>query len=167
MTSEHFDIISDSPINDPTIIAKNAVNIATGGDNDYLQRLLENKIRGKKKKYKSIPIRELLHQKKYNEIEETLKDEIDVSQQNTSELFENQSMHRITNVPQDISKWIINTILDEKLQYRKVQEKSDRWKIFNGILAIILPILTPLATNLLQYYITNKCSPTSTNSTSP
>jgi hypothetical protein len=118
---------------------------------------LENKIKGKKKKYKSTPIKELIQRKKYKTIEKTLKEDIDISQQNTSDILDKQKIIQNKIVPQDISKWIINTILDEKLQYRKIQERSDKWKIINGILAVILPILTPIITNLMQYYLTNEC----------
>jgi hypothetical protein len=160
MDEQKINVECDNIFNkDSEIIAKTAIRMALGCDNEYLQRLLENKIRGKKKKYKSIPIKELVYKKNYSSVEKTLQDEIDNVQNNSSGILD--SDNKQITIPQDISKWIINTILNEKLQYRKVLENSDKWKIINGILAITLPIITPIITSLIQYYFTCNCNSSS------
>lgn len=55
---------------------------------------------------------------------------------------------------QAVSSWIVNTILEEKLNYREVQEKAERRKTLYGLLATILPIITPVVTGVMQYYLT-------------
>jgi len=49
-----------------------------------------------------------------------------------------------------VTSWIINTLLQEKLKDRKGKENADFWKYVNGILAVLLPI----ATGLIEYYLT-------------
>ena len=56
-------------------------------------------------------------------------------------------MFRTSLVP-----WVLNTVLQEKLKDREGKENSDYWKYINGGLAIALP----LATALLQYFLTGK-----------
>lgn len=53
---------------------------------------------------------------------------------------------------QYVSSWVINTILQEKLNYREVQEKAERRKNINAILATILPIVSPIVVELIRYY---------------
>jgi len=62
---------------------------------------------------------------------------------------------------QVMSKWIINTILQEKLAYREVLERSEKWKTINGILAGVLPIVSAAIVEIITYYInknTQSCS---------
>lgn len=60
---------------------------------------------------------------------------------------------------QILSSWIINTLLQEKLNCREAREESDKWKNLNGILALVLPIIAGVVTGLMEHYIgTCNCS---------
>lgn len=161
-----LEVICSTPANDqtPASLARTAVKLVLGTDNTYLQKLLEDRIKGINKKYKSVPIIEIFKPQDYSDVEDALENSILVYQSraiDTLTIFEKNALIEDSpvEVPQDVSKWVIDNILDEKLKYRKVREKSDKWKIINGILAIVLPIITPIITGLLQKYLTKtNCS---------
>jgi hypothetical protein len=192
-------------------MAKEAVKIVLGKENEYVERLLINKLFGVSKNYSFTPLSELVPPQH----RETLKKELNVDTRitqkkainalvksksssddsnkdtNTDKKDENNDTTKeekaneptkpttqhvivdvggmITNLPdnveivngtvdvsdnQAISSWIVNTILEEKLNYREVQEKAERRKTLYGLLATVLPIITPVITGVIQYYLT-------------
>lgn len=206
-------------------VAKVAVKLALGEENDYVQRLLANKLEGREKKYKTTPVTELLLKPDRTMLKRNLTQAVNITQQkaidalcepsNASEGLDS-SQHKlclkktlslqgipsneqqptvttqtphvivdigsfitIPNVPQKtdqnttnpatndtqpvidlsnnqaVSSWVINTLLQEKLNYREVQEKAEKWKNINGILALVLPLVSAVITGLLQHYLTN------------
>jgi len=68
------------------------------------------------------------------------------------EVVENSPLLPDANSQQALSSWVLNTVLQEKLKDREVGDNSKYWKYINGTLALILP----LATGLLQYFLTGK-----------
>lgn len=159
MTVENGEV---EEIND---LARLAVRSVIGSDNMYLERLLTAQLEGKNKKYKSTPIMEIIRSNDRDSIKKELSDTLTISKSVATEALREQIRSRNiglakTFTPQDymnnqaISCWVINSILQEKLNYREVREKSDKWKIINGVLAVILPIIVPAMTGILQYYIT-------------
>lgn len=140
-------------------LAKHAIQLIIGSDNEYLQKLLTDKLEGKIKDYSSVPVIELFKNIDRQPIKETLTNAISTLQPVVVDaLVKNPT--DINNI-QPIASWILNTILQEKLNYREVRETSDKWKNINGILAIVLPIVLPIITNLLQYFLFNKYSQSS------
>lgn len=212
-------------------VAKVAVQLALGEENDYVQRLLANKLEGRKKKYKATPIIELLSKPDRTNIKRNLTQAVNITQQKAIDVLcepsnDSESPQRklclksTLNIPkvqsnvqqpstsattqnpphvivdvgsfiansnnandpqkktepdetnvssvntepvidlsnsQAVSSWVINTLLQEKLNYREVQEKAEKWKNINGILALVLPLVSAVVTGLLEYYLTNGC----------
>jgi hypothetical protein len=224
-------------------VARVAVQLALGEENEYVQRLLANKLEGRKKKYKATPIIELLSKPDRTNIKRNLTQAVNITQQKAIDTLCEQSndseypqrklcLKSTINIPkvqsdvqqpstsataqnpphvivdvgsfiassdnaidpqkktepdetnassinmepnkpntssvntepvidlsnnQAVSSWVINTLLQEKLNYREVQEKAEKWKNINGILALILPLVSAVVTGLLEYYLTNGC----------
>ena len=209
-------------------VAKMAVKVALGEDNDYLQRLLVSKLENTKKKYSNTNIIELLNPFKHNEIAKKLKSDVDATQKKaldvlcektndlllksyaelinstitlkslklhdarptetslptTTSVASHPPTHVIIDVGEAIeqsenypttpdehgydtkqtidlsgnravSSWVINTLLYEKLNYRYVQLRAERWKYINGILAAVLPIIATVVAGVVGYYLPN------------
>jgi len=60
-----------------------------------------------------------------------------------------QESQSILEKTQSVNKWIMDSVLQEKLKDRETRLNSDYWKYINGGLAIILPVVT----GLVQYFI--------------
>jgi hypothetical protein len=71
--------------------------------------------------------------------------------QNTNASSREQPVIDLSN-SQSVSSWVINTLLEEKLKYREVQERSDKWKNINAILAITLPLITATISGIIGHY---------------
>lgn len=211
-------------------VAKIAVKLALGEENDYIQRLLVNKLEGREKKYKATPVTELLLKPDRTILKRNLTQAVNITQQKAIDVLcepsdeSDSSQHKLclkqaislqntssdvqpqstptsttapnphvivdigsfiadsnnttvpqkktdptdTNAPsadtqpvidlsnnQAVSSWVINTLLQEKLNYREVQEKAEKWKNINGILALVLPLVSAVITGLLEYYLSN------------
>lgn len=148
-------------------MAKQAIQLVLGTDNDYLQRLLTNKLEGREKKYKRIPLTKIVHRGDRSQLRETLSNATTVAQKNAVDVLvgnelvdiedqtEPQSSNDTKN--QAVTSWVLNTVLQEKLKDREARESSDYWKYINGGLAIILPIITGLADHFLTSYF-GKCN---------
>jgi hypothetical protein len=152
-------------------ISQTAVKLILGKENQYIQNLLTNRLEGIPKSYTSTPVSELVSPPNRNDIKNTLNQSIEISQQSVVDLLKNNNISSpllrqpVAGGPllqsgwiggeaqNSIAQWIINVILQEKLNYREVRETSDRWKNCNGILAIVLPIIVPVITGILQHYI--------------
>lgn len=128
-----------------------------------MQRLLVNRIDRIKKEYKSTTFKEVISPPDYSDVKNSLEQYISISQPIAMKVVEEHTQDRVDakletidiNDTQALSSWIMNVILQEKLEYRTVQTSTDRWKTFNGFLAGILPIITPLIVGLLQKYLTS------------
>lgn len=157
--------IENGEVNEYRNIAKQAVKSVLGSDNDYLERLLAQQLEGSVKKYKSASLMEIIRSPDRSQVKNELAQSIEVARSTAigalkEQLNMKESGLARTFTPEDymntqaISNWIMNTVLQEKLNYREVREKSDKWKTINGILATILPIVVPVITGFIQYYIT-------------
>lgn len=229
-----------SIIADAKEVAQTAVKIVLGDDNEYVERLLINKIVGVKKQYSSPTLPQLLRQPSRTQLKESLSSAVNVTQQKALETLCEQQIvgtprsvrlrqdlktprqlssiisksqpimsnsrsgleivaSNSKNIPissdklctqitqridqnivcpdknilntshqeninsvvdeqidlgvnQSVSSWVVNTLLQEKLNYRELQEHAEKWKNINGILALVLPIVTPVIVGLIQYY---------------
>jgi hypothetical protein len=134
---------ADGP--DKTEMAKQAIQMVLGSNNDYLMRLLVDKLDGKERTFKRIPLSQLVHGKDRDELRQQLSAKTSEAQKAVVEKFTtNQG-----NTLQAVSSWLLNTVLTEKLKDREVRESSDYWKYVNGFLAVILPV----GVGLLQHYL--------------
>jgi Asp-tRNA(Asn)/Glu-tRNA(Gln) amidotransferase B subunit len=156
------------------IVAKKAVEFVLGKDNDYVERLLIDRLCGHNKDYTYTPITELIPPQKRDELKKELSADVEISQKKAITKLNKTlppSQHVIVDIggmlpkqegldnatidvsdDQSVSSWIVNTLLQEKLNYREVQESAERKKTFNGTLAVILPIITPIIVSLIQHY---------------
>jgi len=173
-------------------LAKKAVKLVLGKENDYVEKLLTNQIEGNNKQYNFTPLTELIPPQDRSELKQELSKAIDDSKQKAVSVIEKLSEtksdatssnnaqpsthHVIVDIggmipnidntletvdlsgSQSVSSWVVNTLLQEKLNYREVQEKAERWKNINAILATILPIVSPIAVELIRYYFFNSDS---------
>jgi hypothetical protein len=62
-------------------VAKIAVRLALGEENDYIQRLLVNKLEGREKKYKATPVTELLLKPDRTILKRNLTQAVNITQQ--------------------------------------------------------------------------------------
>ena len=155
----------ESKVSDSHKLAKQAVRLTLGEGNDYLERMLARRIDGKQTNPKIIPI---------HRIPETTNRAILRTFLAAKAQQEQQAAHKFLSSRQDtaadegspenleqnpsVTRWILNAVLDEKLKDREVRENSDYWKYINGTLALLLPI----ATSLIQYFLThNSCDDSS------
>jgi len=152
-------------------IAKKAVVSVLGQENEYVQRLLTNQIDNVEKKYSSVPLSEIIRNIDHSEVKKTLKESINNLQPTAidvikTNLVSEKNSLSLDNSIQSVSSWIINSLLHEKIKYREIREKSERWKYINGTLAIVLPILSSLTVGLIQNYTQSPmCSIIITNTT--
>jgi hypothetical protein len=126
-----------------------------GKDNAYLEKLLIDKLDGVTHTKKRIPLSKLVGKVNRHQIRTVLEQDINESQKKVSRhLHKSHGCTDIDNLSpiaaSDISTWVLNTVLHEKLKEREVRESADYWKYINGILALVLPIVT----GVVQYYIT-------------
>jgi hypothetical protein len=139
-------------------IARQAVRSALGTDNEYLQRLLSQQLEGVHKKYKSASLKEIIRPADRENIKKELAQSIEVAKSTAVGVLKEQLNMKETGLSatgtpldasniQAISNWIMNTV-------REVREQSDKWKTINGVLATVLPIVIPVITGFIQYYIT-------------
>lgn len=173
-------------------LARAAILLSLGEDNQYLQKLLVNKLENIPKTYTSIPISELIANTDRTRLHLLLDSAVNamqakavtalnepVTQTNEplkqfcvkpyhpSDLIDTASTQEQTSTTpsidlgkcQSISSWVINTILQEKLNCREVHETSEKWKNINGILVVILPLITAVASGLIAHYLpsNNSC----------
>lgn len=157
-------------------VAKVAVTLALGEENDYVQRLLVNKLEGREKKYKSTPITELLLKPDRTILKKNLIQAINITQKKVIDVLCKHSEESSISTDSDhvfipqidnaqpvidmsnnqaVSSWIINTLLQEKINYRELQEKAEKWQNINGILALVLPLISAIITGLLEHYLSN------------
>jgi hypothetical protein len=172
---------------DITKMAKEAVKLVLGKENEYVERLLVDKLFGVSKEYSFTPLSELVPPQHRDELKKELVEDTKNTQnkavkvltkvtQPESDNTLSTTQHvivdvgsMITNLPdnvesvngivdvsdnQAISSWIVNIILQEKLNYREVQEKAERRKTLYGVIASVLPFITPFITGVIQYYLT-------------
>jgi len=140
-----------------TELAKKAVHAALGEDNDYLERLLTRRLEGKTTTPKIIPIHRIPQTSGRERLKAHLAAKTEKAQKDSLDLLSGQQGESSSSQAhsQTMSKWVLNAVLDEKLKDREVRENSDYWKYINGILVIVLPVIT----NLVQYYMTHhNCS---------
>ena len=80
-----------------------------------------------------------------------------ISNSTTNTLQGNGNNQQVIDVSnnQAVSSWVVNTLLQEKLNYREVQERAEKWKNINGILALIFPIISAVVTGVVQHYLTS------------
>jgi len=134
------------PRADSDVIVQRAIQTVLGSDNEYLQRLLTDRLEGKEKTYKRIQLSKLVNSDR-KELKTTLSNAVESSQKVAVDaLTQGQSDN------QAISSWVINTVLHEKLKDHETRESADYWKYINGILALVLPI----ATGVIEYFLTSK-----------
>ena len=153
-------------------LAQYAIRHVLGKENDYLQRLLTARLHGHKKTAKIIPLSKVIKPANRDEVKQMLDGEVHETQKAAVEVLfekivtdlekkegvvsrEEETSPDTTNgieKEKAISSWVLNTVLQEKLKDREVRENSDYWKYINGALAFLLP----LATGLIQHYLTNK-----------
>jgi hypothetical protein len=166
-------------------IAKHSVKTVLGKENEYVERLLINKLFGHNKEYRFTPLSELIPPIQRTNLEKIIQMDVENAQKKVVEVLDNTytfddkttlnypeiivdsdrtidvNKEYNSNVHQSVSSWIVNTILQEKLYYRKIQESAERRKNIYGILTIVLPCLTPIITGIIQYYITLSLSSSS------
>jgi hypothetical protein len=200
---------------DSDFIARRAIQLALGTDNDYLHRLLTNYLDGKPKKKKIIPISSVINSD-MNALKNTLSMSLVESQRKAVNILSNsspllleapqlksQSQPLSQSIPidfsklsqffssfqsdidsqvaspelcqlfqlfqssqesqstlektQSVNKWIMDSVLQEKLKDRETRVNSDYWKYINGGLAVILPLVTGLAQYFIKKY-TSGCN---------
>lgn len=146
-------------------IARRAVRLVLGEDNPYVCRLLVARLEGRKKNYKATPIREIISTPNYKDIKESLAMAINTTQQiavdvlKEPNVFDNDGSPSLDPVKsQAISNWIIKSVLHEKIKYREVRVSAQRWKYINGILMLVLPVITPIITGVIQHYFIDPCN---------
>lgn len=148
-------------------LAKQAVQLLLGTDNDYLQRLLTNKLDGREKKYKRIPLTQVVRRDDRSKLRATLQNASSTSQLVAVEVLNKfiapdiemgQPVQKDLDLDknQAITSWVLNTVLQEKLKDREMRESADYWKYINGGLAVLLPIITGLLDHFLTSYL-KKC----------
>jgi hypothetical protein len=103
---------------------------------------------------KQLALQEEIKKIELQKQQEMLKlQELKEKQNNTQpEVVENSPLLPDANSQQALSSWVLNTVLQEKLKDHEVGDNSKYWKYINGSLALILP----LATGLIQYFLTGK-----------
>jgi len=143
-----------------TDLAKKAVLVALGGNNDWLEQMLAKRIDGENATAKIIPIHRIHEPSERKLLRAYLKKETEKAQQDSVELLKahDPETAQFLSKPEDnqaVSKWVINALLDEKLKDRTVRDNSDYWKYINGFL---LAVLAPTAT-LLTYFLSRHSCP--------
>lgn len=134
-------------------LAKKAVRVALGEGNDYLERMLARRIEGKKTTPKIIPVHRIPETSDRKSLRERLSQEAEQAKETSLHLLETADSAVKSEPVQEVTKWVLKSVLDEKLQDRTVLENSNYWKYINGILVLIVPV----ATNLIQYYLHHNC----------
>ena len=131
-------------------IAREAVHLVLGTDNEYLENLLVRKIEGKRRK--STTLKEVFQKKDRKPLKESLERKTNISRETSMRVLKKEpDAEEMEN--KTVSSWVMNTLLQEKLIDREKQENDNRWKHINGILAVVLPIVSGLVNFLLSYYL--------------
>ena len=127
-------------------LAKQAVHLVLGADNDYLENLLVRKMNGEKRKAPTL--KEVFQPKDRSDLKEELNRQSHFARESSM-----RALKDTTPNPTPVSSWVMNTLLQEKLIDREKQENDNKWKHINGILAVVLPIASGLINFLLSYYL--------------
>lgn len=146
------------------LVVQKAIEFTLGTENDYLQRLLLDKLEGKIRQYRHLPLRQIFWQINRDRIKKNLESESLKSQisllenqnQQLSQIFtssQNQSNVNDNDKNRVMTNWVTNTLLLEKLKEREEREKSDYWKYVNGGLLIVSAIILPLVAVLLDHFL--------------
>jgi hypothetical protein len=145
-------------------IAQRAVKLVLGEDNPYVCRLLIARLEGRKKNYKATSIREIISTPNYKDIKESLAMAINTTQQVAVDVLKEPNIFDEDGSPslepaksQVISNWILKSLLHEKIKYREVRVSAQRWKYINGILMLVLPVITPIIAGVIQHYYIDPC----------
>lgn len=147
-------------------IAKKAVQLVYGKDNDYLERMLTRKLEGKKKVNRNIPIRKVVRSSQRQQLKRDLSTECKRAQQQSVDTLTkdsaDQALAPLPENSQPIVQWVMNSLLSEKLKDREHLINSDYWKYINGSLAVILPA----AVGLVEYFLVHRFGCNSNSSAS-
>lgn len=144
-------------------IAKKAVRIALGSENEYLERMLQRRLDGEKSNPNIIPIHRIPEPKSREPLRAFLAAEAKKAQDASEELLKAHTSDApfldSSEKNQAVTKWVLNSVLDEKLQDRTIRENSDHWKRINLLLAVGATIVLPAITAVAQYLLTNHSCP--------
>lgn len=156
--------LSDENRIDIREIATRAVRLVLGEDNPYVCRLLVERLEGKEKNYRAMTIKKIISSRDYSDLKKSLSIAINTTQPIAVEVLREPNVFDPNGSPsldpaksQIISNWILKSVLDEKLKCREVGESAQRWKYINGILMLVLPVITPIIAGVIQHYFIDPC----------
>lgn len=128
-------------------LANEAINLVGVEKNDYLQKILADSINDIDHKTTV----DLFKNGKLAEIQDTIVKSLN----DIKPIALNDLTDKEMNRQKNITSWIVNLILNEKIKDRLALVNANYWKYINGGLTIVIPIIT----NILQYVISNYALP--------
>lgn len=162
-------------IADKRKLVKKAINTVLGIENEYLERVLEDQLEGREKSYCRLLLSRCRRDREREQLKDRLSKLVTETQQIAVSTLLEDDLLDLATIGKDkststttsastkskhgdvtpISSWVLHTLMEEKLKERELRESADYWKYINGVVAIILPIITSVA----EYFIIKALDP--------
>jgi hypothetical protein len=146
-------------ITDNRKLVKKAIQKVLGMENEYLERLLNDKLEGKEKGYRRLQLAKYIRDRERAELRQRLAHLVEETQHVAVETLLEEDLLTMAQIEEGkkgksgdstaISSWVLHTLLAEKLKERELRDSADYWKYINGVGAVVLPIITCV----IEYYV--------------
>jgi hypothetical protein len=143
---------------DNTYIATKAVNLSYG-NNPYLEKILVKRLNEPDHRPHIPPLLCKINcSNERNQLRNELAQQTRESQGYAIKLLSECNPESLTLSERNrvVILWLMNSLLEEKLKDREQLESANRWKVINGVAAIVIPLFVVVIQYVLQRYMGQK-----------